>query len=184
MTGDSNVVEEAMQTLNDSGDLLRQVRGIHCAKCGLRRCELLSYRNGIKGMEWWNVWVRAAEALFATVSTRLRCSVRRRRWLCTCVCGCVILRLYADRVAEEGCRRGLRDVSELVWEDALVRTTLVTCRFCYSKPPLTLGGSSRVSVRWPDNAPQFTPRSFYTWPQRAPADTKEGSHSSLVTMGK
>lgn len=55
-----------------------------------------------------------------------------------CVRVCVILRLYADRVAEEGCRRGLRDVSELVWEDALVRTTLVTCRFCYSKPPLTL----------------------------------------------
>lgn len=53
-------------------------------------------------------------------------------------CVRVILRLYADRVAEEGCRRGLRDVSELVWEDALVRTTLVTCRFCYSKPPLTL----------------------------------------------
>lgn len=138
MTGHSNVVEEAMQTLNDSGDLLRQVRGIHCTKCGLRRCELLSYRNGIKGMEWWNVWVRAAEALFATVSTRLRCSVRRRRCSCACVCGCVILRLYADRVAEEGCRRGLRDVSELVWEDALVRTTLVTCRFCYSTPPLTL----------------------------------------------
>lgn len=63
MTGHSNVVEEAMQTFNDSGDLLRQVRGIHCTKCGLRRCELLSYRNGIKGMEWWNVWVRAAEAL-------------------------------------------------------------------------------------------------------------------------
>lgn len=102
MTGHSNVVEEAMQTLNDSGDLLRQVRGIHCTKCGLRRCELLSYRNGIKGMEWWNVWVRAAEALFATVSTRLRCSVRRRRCSCACVRVCDI-----ETVCGQGGRGGM-----------------------------------------------------------------------------
>lgn len=62
-------------------------------------------------MEWWNV--------FATVSTRLARAPFGDDGVGVGVDVGVgmIRRLYADRVAEEGCRRRLRNVSELVWEE-------------------------------------------------------------------